>query len=237
MLCAVGLVLVAGSLLVADRLAARVVRAATRLANASSALGAGNFSVRVHPSGPPELVEAGRAFNTMADRVRQLLAAEREMAADLSHRLRTPLTALRLNAEALGGDQAAEHIRVAIDRLEPEVDLVITSARRSGPGEYADCDVAGLLRERLGVWSALTEDRQRPWNMRRVAESTGARLTVDRSSLGGVRVCMWLWRRPAAPTSIRRRDRRQPPAKGSGWTDVNREGAAHLEKGRSSGAG
>lgn len=167
MLCAVGLVLVAGSLLVADRLAARVVRAATRLANASSALGAGNFSVRVHPSGPPELVEAGRAFNTMADRVRRLLAAEREMTADLSHRLRTRLTALRLNAEALGGDQAAEHIRVAIDRLEPpEVNLVITSARRSGPGEYADCDVAGLLRERLGVWSALTEDRQRPWNMR-----------------------------------------------------------------------
>ncbi|WP_190821039.1 ATP-binding protein [Saccharopolyspora pogona] len=291
-ICAVGLVLVAGSLLVADRLAARVVRAAIRLANASSALGAGDLSVRVHPSGPPELVEAGRAFNTMADRVRQLLAAEREMATDLSHRLRTPLAALRLNAEALGDDQAAEQTRVAIDRLEREVDLVITSARRSGPGEDADCDIAELLRERLGFWSALAEDQQRPWNLRgaegevyvpvpgaeltasvdavvgnvfrhtpertefvvsvwrddgvvgvivedagpgvaelsdavqrghssagstglgldiarRVAESTGGRLTVDRSSLGGARVCMWLWQRPAAPESIRRRDRRR----------------------------
>ncbi|MEU6268122.1 sensor histidine kinase [Saccharopolyspora shandongensis] len=289
---AVGLVLVIGSLLVADRLAARVVRATTRLAEASSALGAGDLSVRVHPSGPPELVEAGRAFNTMADRVRQLLAAEREMAADLSHRLRTPLTALRLNAEALGDDQAAEQTRIAIDRLEREVDLVITSARRAGPGEEADCDVAELLRERLGFWSALAEDQQRPWGLRgaggevhvpvpiaelaasvdavvgnvfrhtpertefvvsvqqrdgvvgvivedagpgvaessdavqrgrssagstglgldiarRVAESTGGRLAVDRSSLGGARVCMWLWQRPAAPKPTRRRDRRR----------------------------
>ncbi|MER5390233.1 ATP-binding protein [Saccharopolyspora sp. NPDC002686] len=289
---AVGLLLVLGSLLVADRLAARMVRATIRLADASSALGAGDLGVRVDPSGPPELVAAGRAFNTMADRVRQLLAAEREMAADLSHRLRTPLTALRLNAEALGHDQAAEQTRIAIDRLEREVDLVITSARRAGPGEDADCDVAALLRERLEFWSALAEDQQRPWGLRgadgsvlvpvpsaelaaavdavvgnvfrhtpeatqfvvslqrndgvvgvivedagpgvaelseavqrgrssagstglgldiarRVAESTGGRLVVDRSSLGGARVCMWLWQRPAAPRQTRRRDRRR----------------------------
>ncbi|KAA5833605.1 HAMP domain-containing histidine kinase [Saccharopolyspora hirsuta] len=288
----VGLLLVIGSLLVADRLAAQMVRATIRLADASSALGAGDLGVRVDPSGPPELVAAGQAFNTMADRVRQLLAAEREMAADLSHRLRTPLTALRLNAEALGDDQAAEQTRLAIDRLEREVDLVITSARRAGPGEDPDCDVAALLRERLEFWSALAEDQQRPWSLRgadgsvrvpvpgtelaasvdavvgnvfrhtpertefvvslqrndgvvgvivedagpgvaelseavqrgrssagstglgldiarRVAESTGGRLAVDRSSLGGARVCMWLWQRPAAPRSTRRRDRRR----------------------------
>lgn len=288
----VGLLLVVGSLLVADRLAAQTVRATIRLADASSALGAGDLGVRVDPSGPPELVAAGHAFNTMADRVRQLLAAEREMAADLSHRLRTPLTALRLNAEALGDDQAAEQTRIAIDRLEREVDLVINSARRAGPGEDADCDVAALLRERLEFWSALAEDQQRPWSLRgadgsvsvpvpatelaasvdavvgnvfrhtpertefvvslqcndgvvgvivedagpgvaelseavergrssagstglgldiarRVAESTGGRLALDRSSLGGARVCMWLWQRPAAPRSTRRRDRRR----------------------------
>lgn len=293
---AVGLLLVIGSLLVADRLAAQTVRATIRLADASSALGAGDLGVRVHPSGPPELVAAGQAFNTMADRVRQLLAAEREMAADLSHRLRTPLTALRLNAEALGDDQAAEQTRLAIDRLEREVDLVINSARRAGPGEDADCDVAALLRERLEFWSALAEDQQRPWRLRgadgvvsvpvpatelaasvdavvgnvfrhtpertefvvslqrnegvvgvivedagpgvaehseavqrgrssagstglgldiarRVAESTGGRLALDRSSLGGARVCMWLWQRPAAPRPTRRRDRRRRPTR------------------------
>src|SRR5690606_15362212 len=46
-----------------------------------------------------------------------------------------PLTAPRLNAEALGDDQVAEQTRQAIDRLEREVDLVITSVRRAGPGE------------------------------------------------------------------------------------------------------
>ncbi|QUH04984.1 HAMP domain-containing protein [Saccharopolyspora erythraea] len=292
-LAAVGLVLVAGSVLVADRLAARVVRSAGRLAEASSALGSGDLNVRVTPSGPRELEEAGRAFNVMADRVRQLLAAEREMAADLSHRLRTPLTALRLNAEALGDGPAAEQTRVAVDRLEREVDAVITSVRRSADGE-GDCDVAELLRERLEFWSALAEDQGRRWELRgasdsveapvprselaaavdavvgnvfrhtpegtafavslrendgvvgvvvedggpgvgesgavvrrgssgagstglgldiasRLAESTGGRLSVDRSSLGGARVCMWLWQRPAAPkrAGLRERARRR----------------------------
>ncbi len=41
------------------------------------------------------------ALNELAGRVEVLLAAERESVADLSHRLRTPLTALRLRAEAV----------------------------------------------------------------------------------------------------------------------------------------
>ena len=41
------------------------------------------------------------AVNRLAGRIGELLAAEREAAANLAHRLRTPLTALRLDAEAL----------------------------------------------------------------------------------------------------------------------------------------
>src|SRR5690606_12328041 len=88
--------LVGGSVLVADRLGARVVRSSRSLKRASLALGSGDLDVRVEPDGPPELQEAGAAFNTMADRVVDLLAVERELVADLSHRLRTPLTALCL---------------------------------------------------------------------------------------------------------------------------------------------
>ena len=65
---AVGLVL--GSVLVADRLGARVVRSSRGLSKASAALGAGDLDSRVDPIGPPELREAGLAFNAMADRVR-----------------------------------------------------------------------------------------------------------------------------------------------------------------------
>lgn len=83
-------VLLGGSVLVADRLGSAVVTAAKRLAEASRRLGTGSLETRVQPKGPPELKEAGTAFNTMADRMTDLLAVERELVADLSHRLRTP---------------------------------------------------------------------------------------------------------------------------------------------------
>ena len=100
-LSALAVVLVAGSVLLADRLGSRLVRSTRELAGFSRRLGAGELGVRVTPSGPPELRDAAVAFNTMAGDLRRLLDAERELAADLSHRLRTPLTALRLDAETL----------------------------------------------------------------------------------------------------------------------------------------
>ncbi|MDN3359200.1 HAMP domain-containing sensor histidine kinase [Actinomadura sp. DC4] len=158
-LTGVAAALVLGSVVVADRLAARVVGSARTLAKAATVLGAGDLRTRIYPEGPPELQEAGRAFNTMADRVEALLAAERELIADLSHRLRTPLTAMRLNAAALGEEPAAEQTRLAVRRLEDEVDQIIGAARK--PKQRAFCDAAEVLRDRMEFWSALAEDQAR----------------------------------------------------------------------------
>ncbi|MGI8336528.1 sensor histidine kinase [Actinomadura scrupuli] len=159
----VAVALVAGSVAVADRLAGGAVRSARRLAGAAGALGEGDLSVRVDPQGPAELQEAGRAFNAMADRVAQLLAAEREMAADLSHRLRTPLAALRLNTGALGPGELADQTRQAVDQLEREVDFIIRTVR--SPGGHGSCDAAEVLRGRLAFWSVLAEDEGRSWEL------------------------------------------------------------------------
>ncbi|MEU7990684.1 HAMP domain-containing sensor histidine kinase [Streptosporangium canum] len=182
-LTGVAVVLVAGSVLVADRLGVRVVRSTQRLGRAAGALGAGDLSVRIEPDGPPELVSAGEAFNTMADRVVQLLAAEREMAADLSHRLRTPLTALRLSLDNLGPE--AEQSRQALARLESEVDQIIAAARRpSRAPKSVSCDAAHVLRERLAFWSALAEDQRRPCEL--VGASDPVPVPVAASELSAV---------------------------------------------------
>jgi len=163
-LTGVALLLVAGSTAVADRLATRVVGAARHLAQASRKLGDGDTTVRVDAEGPDELREAGEAFNVMADRVVHLLAAERELVADLSHRLRTPLTALRLNAQALGDVPAAASTRDAVAKLEQEVDQIIKAAR-GGSTNSGSCDVAAVVAERMAFWSALAEDQERPWQL------------------------------------------------------------------------
>jgi signal transduction histidine kinase len=148
LLALLALVLVAGSVALADRLAARVVRAATQLRTASARLGAGDLDVRLSPDGPPELREAASAFNAMADRVGELLAAERERAADLSHRLRTPLAGLVLTGRSLGPGLVGDQVRALTARLEQEVDAIIREARGSEGSAQggADADARGAAR-------------------------------------------------------------------------------------------
>ncbi|MGA4849002.1 sensor histidine kinase [Streptomyces sp. G5(2025)] len=166
-LTGVGVALVIGSVAVADRLGVRMVQSAKRLAAAAHDLGEGKLGARVPEEGPTELRLAAVAFNSMADQVVQLLAGERELAADLSHRLRTPLTVLRLNAASLGDGPAAEQTRTAVETLEREVDTIIRTAREAKPrtgaaaGSGAGCDAAEVIRERMAFWSALAEDEGR----------------------------------------------------------------------------
>jgi signal transduction histidine kinase len=106
-LVGIALGLVAGSIIVVDRLARGAVDSAGNLVRAATAVGDGDLGVRIQPSGPRELAETGYAFNRMADRLVASRTTEREMVADLSHRLRTPLTVLRLDADALDSDDTS----------------------------------------------------------------------------------------------------------------------------------
>ncbi|GAB1691217.1 sensor histidine kinase [Krasilnikovia sp. M28-CT-15] len=163
---AVAVVLVIGSTLVADRLGGRIVRATRRLAGTARELGRGDLSARVVPEGPPELRDAAQAFNAMARDMRRLLVAERELAADLSHRLRTPLTALRLDADAMPPGPIGDRMRQACDLLDEELEAIITGARRGTDGHTAETtDLVEVLADRLAFWSVLAEDQQRPWTV------------------------------------------------------------------------
>ena len=103
------------------------------------------------------------------------------MAADLPHRLRTPLTALRMNAAALGPGRAADETRLAVDRLEQRGRPDHPRRPPARAGEPSGCDAAEVLADRIGFWSALAEDQGRPCQL------TGAdrpvRVPVPRSDL------------------------------------------------------
>ncbi len=161
-LATLGLLLLGASALVADRLARSAVRASCDLAEAAQRLGAGEVEVRVVPSGPPEIATAGAAFNGMADRIASLLANERELIADLSHRLRTPLTALRLNAEALPPGPERERVLMAAKETETQLGAVIEHAR-APLREPAMCDLAAVAAERTAYWAVFAADQGRVW--------------------------------------------------------------------------
>jgi signal transduction histidine kinase len=161
-LAGLGAVLLLLALFVADRLARSLTRPVSELAATAHRLGSGDLSARVAPAGPAEVRAVGAAVNRLAGRIGELLAAERETAADLAHRLRTPLTALRLDAESLpDGDR--ERLLDDVDALSRSVDEVIFEARRAvREGLGADSDAAAVVAERVRFWSVLAEEERRP---------------------------------------------------------------------------
>jgi signal transduction histidine kinase len=162
MLGGLGVFLIIIGMVAADRLGRSVVRPITELSAAARSLGVGDLGVRVHPAGPAEISEVGEAFNFLAGRLGALLSAERESVADLSHRLRTPLTALRLQAETLSDPGEAEALRSDVDRLEEAMNRLIEDARRpsADDGEQR-ADLATVVRHRAAFWKVVADEQGR----------------------------------------------------------------------------
>lgn len=163
-LLALGIALVVVGVVVADRLARSMVRPIGELSTVSHRLARGDLDARARPAGPGEIRNVAAALNHLAGRIRDLLREEREAAADLSHRLRTPLTALRLDAEALRDPDEAERVSAGIDAVERAVTQAIHDARRAGAdtaGGPVSCDAAKVVRDRVEFWSVLADDTDR----------------------------------------------------------------------------
>lgn len=166
-LCALGVGLLVLAVLVADRLARGTVRPVEDLARTTHALAAGELESRAEPAGPPEVREVAAAVNSLARRIGELLAAEREAVADLSHRLRTPLTALRLDSEGLRDPTERARVTTGVGAVERTVDELIREARRPvREGVSASCDAVEVTRGRAAFWAILAEDQSRVFEVR-----------------------------------------------------------------------
>ena len=181
-LAGLGLLLLMLALIAADRLGRRISAPLDDLAGVAHRLRAGDLSSRALAKGPWEVVELGTALNRLAERIGELLVAEREAVADLSHRLRTPVTALRLDVEAVQPPEMAQRLRDHVDHLARTVDAVVKDARRPvGASVGRVCDAAGVVRERAAFWSALAEDQGR--NLEVVVPSRPMMARIDASDL------------------------------------------------------
>jgi signal transduction histidine kinase len=88
------------------------------LIDAAGRVQAGDYSVRLAGHGPRELRSLARAFNAMAERLQQDQLQRRDLLADVTHELRTPVAVIQGNLEGLldGVYPAdAEHLAPVLD--------------------------------------------------------------------------------------------------------------------------
>jgi signal transduction histidine kinase len=165
-LLAAGGILVAGGVLMVDRATRSVVRSMEGAADVAARLGSGELDARFDGVGPTEVLDIGHGLNRLAGRVAELINAERVAVADLSHRLRTPVTAVRAELGVAMSTGQPERVVAGLDELSRVIDDVIHAAQapaRRGLGVVGD--LTAVARHRARFWSTLAEDQDRPFTV------------------------------------------------------------------------
>lgn len=167
LLALLALALLAGSLIVVDRLGRSFVRPIRGLAGHTQSLGRPGAAAPLPAiEGPPEVQELAGAVGRLVGRIELLLARERESVADLSHRLRTPVTALRLRVEAVADPDLREGLGADLDALQATVDEIVREARRSErEGLDPRTDAVAVIASRVRHWEPLAEDQGRSFTL------------------------------------------------------------------------
>jgi signal transduction histidine kinase len=96
-----------------------------------------------------ELSDLAREFDDMAARIQELLTAQQQLLADISHELRSPLARLSLALDLARrrlGDGVPEHERIGreIQRLNDLIEQLLTLARLQGQSRQGQSDTVGL---------------------------------------------------------------------------------------------
>jgi signal transduction histidine kinase len=150
----------------ADRLGRSIVRPLQALEEVTHRLRDGDLDRRHAPAGPYEVAEVGQAVNELADRIASLLASTRIEAADLGHRLRTPLTALRLDVDAVTDNAERARLTATLDALETAVSRLILETREAPQATSRRADLSQAVRDRMAFWSVLARSQNRPVDVR-----------------------------------------------------------------------
>lgn len=144
-----------------------VTRPLNALGATAASFGDGALEARAPiGGGPVEVRELALVFNRMAERTASLIGSHREWVADVSHQLRTPLTALRLRVDVLAGevDEATgaelAGLQAELARLGSLVDGLLAVARaESGVPRPAAVRAEAVAADRVAAWEPVARER------------------------------------------------------------------------------
>ena len=170
LLVAVALAALAAAAGVAYLQARRIARPFGELASTAERLGAGDQRPRHRRYGIAELDRIAEVIDHSADRVSKIMAKERRLAADASHQLRTPLTALSMRLEeiieAVDMGTVKEEAAIALTQVERLTDVVqrlltdSSETRADSAGSPTDIDL--IIRQQIFEWRPAFRSARRP---------------------------------------------------------------------------
>lgn len=164
-----GVALMAVSAVAAVLLARRLSQPFTRLAAVARDLGEGTLERAHEDLRIPEARAIDQALRTSASTLEQRIRREHEFAANASHQLRTPITALRLELEDLSlwpetpppVREQLEHALREIDRLSEAIAELLEMARGGTPGADAWTPLAPMLTQAGDRWRSQAAAKSR----------------------------------------------------------------------------
>ncbi|MFB7270507.1 ATP-binding protein [Streptomyces sp. NPDC056244] len=156
---AVALLAVVAAILLAVRQANKLASPLTDLAETAERLGSGDPRPRHRRYAVPELDRVADVLDSSAERIARMLTAERRLAADASHQLRTPLTALSMRLEEISAtddlDTVKEEAMIAlaqVERLTDVVERLLTNARDPRTGSAVAFDLDEVVKQQIEEW-------------------------------------------------------------------------------------
>ena len=157
-----GIALLCVSLLIAAQASRRISEPLLEVASTAQRLRDGDLTARAEEIGTSETREVAAALNGLADRINGLLVEARADVGELAHRLRTPVTALRLDLDAVGDAELAGRLQDRVVALQLAIDVIVKEARREVREDLPEgCDLTEVVRGRVEYWRALAEDQGR----------------------------------------------------------------------------
>ncbi len=106
-----------------------ITRPILRLSEAADRLGQGDFSQRAPEKGGDEVAVLARKFNTMAQNLEKMVMSGKELTANLSHELRSPLARMRVSLQLLleqTGEEHAAFRTMLLSKMQGEIENMDT---------------------------------------------------------------------------------------------------------------
>jgi signal transduction histidine kinase len=163
-----GLVAAAAALGVVQLLAHGMTRPLREMVAAAQAMARGDYGRRVTATSRDEVGELARAFNSMAAELAEADRMRRDLVANASHELRTPIGALRAVVENLAdgvetpGAETFETMLRQVDRLGTLVEQLLDLSRLESGATQLDREpllVEPLLADVAAEWRAKGRER------------------------------------------------------------------------------